>query len=155
VVGGLTLAYAGDVKHKGLLVVACALAFGLLIIVLANMRSFVGAMCVLTLVGFAMIMCIAALNTLIQVSVAEEMRGRVMSMLTVSLFGLPTLGAWLLGALGDRIGIQLALSAGGGVVMITALATLLMSPEMARPAPHASHGRFEPADRRTAERKAE
>jgi ABC-type antimicrobial peptide transport system permease subunit len=52
-----------------------------------------------------------------------------MSMLTVSLFGLPTLGAWLLGALGDRVGIPLALSAGGGVVSVVALLILISSPD--------------------------
>lgn len=132
VLGGLCLAVAGDVRHKGLLVIGCACAFGLLLILLANMRSFVAAACVLAVAGFAMIICIAALNTLIQVSVADEMRARVMSMMTVSLFGLPTLGAWLLGALGDRIGITRALSLGGGVVAAMALTIGVLSPEMRR-----------------------
>jgi len=132
VVGGLALAFAGDVEHKGLLVVGCSAAFGLLLIVLANVQSFVAAMAVLAVAGFAMIVCIAALNTLIQVTVAEEMRARVMSMMTVSLFGLPTLGAWLLGALGDRIGITRALSLGGAVVAAVAVVIALVSPEITR-----------------------
>jgi len=132
VVGGLTLAFAGDVRHKGLLVVGCSFAFGVLLIVLANVHSFVAAMVVLAVAGFAMILCIAALNTLIQVTVAEEMRARVMSMMTVSLFGLPTLGAWLLGALGDRIGITRALSLGGAVVAAMAVVIALVSPEITR-----------------------
>jgi predicted MFS family arabinose efflux permease len=132
VTGGLTLACAGDVRRKGLLVVSCALAFGLLLIVLGNVTTFGGAAAVLACTGFAMITCIASLNTLIQVTVVDEMRARVMSMMTVSLFGLPTLGAWILGSLGDRIGITLALSLGGGMVALMALAIALVSPEVAR-----------------------
>ena len=132
VAGGLTLAYAGDVERKGLLVVSCSGVFGLLLIVLSNVTTFVTAAAVLACAGFAMIICIASLNTLIQVTVADEMRARVMSMMTVSLFGLPTLGAWILGSLGDRIGITHALSLGGGVVALMALAIALVSPEVAR-----------------------
>jgi len=135
VVGGFTLAWAGDVQHKGLLVVGCAFAFGLLLVLLANVHSFAAALGVLSIVGFAMIVCIASLNTLIQVTVADEMRARVMSMMTVSLFGLPTLGAWFLGALGDRIGITRALSFGGGVVAVMAIVIALVSPEMTRRQP--------------------
>ena len=132
VAGGLTLAYAGDVERKGLLVVSCSGVFGLLLIVLSNVTTFVAAAAVLACAGFAMIICIASLNTLIQVTVADEMRARVMSMMTVSLFGLPTLGAWILGSLGDRIGITHALSLGGAVVALMALAIALVSPEVAR-----------------------
>jgi hypothetical protein len=60
------------------------------------------------------------------------MRGRVMSMVTVSLFGLPTLGAWVLGAIGDRVGIPIALSIGGGVVIFAAMGTWVVSPELRR-----------------------
>ena len=130
VLGGLTLAAAGDVRRKGLLVLACACVFGLLLVVLSSVQSFAGAVCLLAAVGFNMIICIASLNTLIQVSVADAMRARVMSMLMVSLYGLPTVGAWLLGALGDRIGITHALALGGGVVVIVAVVIGLMSPDL-------------------------
>jgi predicted MFS family arabinose efflux permease len=132
VVGGLALAWAGDVRHKGILVVICSCAFGLLLVLLSNVQTFAVAAGVLALAGFCMIVCIASLNTLIQVTVADEMRARVMSMMTVSLFGLPTLGAWILGALGDRIGITFALSLGGGVVAVVAVAIGLASPELTR-----------------------
>jgi len=130
VVGGLGLALAGDVRRKGDLIVGCALAFGLLLVVVANSASFVGAAVAFGFVGAAMIICIASLNTLVQMTVDENMRTRVMSMVTVSLFGLPTLGAWMLGAIGDRIGIPAALSLGGGMVATAAVAVFLFAPEV-------------------------
>src|SRR5262249_9796037 len=114
------------------LVVGCAFLFGLLLILLSNVETFAGAAIVLAMVGFVMIICIASLNTLIQITVADEMRARVMSMMTVSLYGLPTVGAWFLGSLGDGIGITHALSLGGGVVSAMALAIGFASAEVAR-----------------------
>jgi MFS family permease len=130
VVAGLTLATLGDIKRKGIVVGGFALAFGLLLVLLTTMRTFAGAVVVLALTGYSMIICVAALNTLVQVSIVEEMRGRVLSMLTVCLFGLPTLGSLLLGTLGDRIGIPHALALGGAVVALVALGISVGVPEM-------------------------
>ena len=132
VLGGLSLAAAGDVRRKGLLVLACSCLFGLLLIVLSSVQTFAVAVCLLAAVGFNMILCIASLNTLIQVSVAEAMRARVMSMVMVSLYGLPTVGAWMLGSLGDRIGITHALALGGGIVSVVAAVIGLTSPDLTR-----------------------
>jgi MFS family permease len=130
VVAGLALALVGDVRRTGLVVASFATAFGLLIVLLTTMRTLTHAMLVLATIGYSMITSVAALNTLIQVTVAEEMRGRVMSMLTVCLFGLPTLGALLLGTLGDRIGIPHALALGGAIVAVTACVTFATTPEL-------------------------
>jgi len=130
VVGGLGLASRGDVRHKGRIVVTCAFAFGLLVVALACSRDFAAAIGVLVAAGFSMIVCLSTLNTLVQTTVDDAMRGRVMSMVTVSLFGLPTLGAWMLGSLGDRIGIPAALGTGGLVVALVAVGLGLTSPEL-------------------------
>ena len=145
VVAGLALALVGDVRRTGLVVTAFGVAFGLLIVLLTMQRSFVSALIVLAAIGYTMITSVAALNTLIQVTVVEEMRGRVMSMLTVCLFGFPTLGALLLGSLGDRVGIPRALALGGAIVAVVALATYALTPEMRVVAARRRSLRVEPA----------
>ncbi len=130
VAGGLTLASLGQVRRPGALVSGCALAFGLLLGALGLATTPAGVMGLLATTGFCMILSIASLNTLLQITVEDAMRTRVMSMLTVSLFGLPTIGAWMLGALGDRIGIQNALACGGSIVAATAVGVFLASPEL-------------------------
>jgi len=80
--------------------------------------------------GFAMIVSVASLNTVLQVSVAEEMRARVMSMLTVALFGLPSLGAWMLGAIADRVGIPTAYTIGGSTVAAVAVGIAVFSADV-------------------------
>jgi MFS family permease len=46
----------------------------------------------------------AIIATFIQISVPNEMRGRVMSLYTVTLIGLPSLGALGIGAVAERLG---------------------------------------------------
>ena len=53
-----------------------------------------------------------------------------MSMLTVALFGLPSLGAWMLGAIADRSGIPVAYAIGGAAVATVAIGIALFSPDL-------------------------
>lgn len=130
VVGGVCLASVGDVRRKGLLVVGSSSAFGALLVLLGQTRSAVAATATLAVLGFAMIVSVASLNTVLQISVTEEMRARVMSMLTVALFGLPSLGAWMLGAIADRVGIPIAYAIGGSIVTVVAIAIALFSADV-------------------------
>lgn len=130
VAGGITLARLGDVRRKGLLVLGSSTAFGLLLVVLGRIHTFTTAAITLAVLGFAMIASVASLNTVLQTSVKEEMRARVMSMLTVALFGLPSLGAWILGAIADRSGIPLAYTIGGSAVAAAAIGIALLSADV-------------------------
>lgn len=130
VLGGLGLASVGDFQRKADLMLAAGFSFGALLMVVAQTRTFASAAAALFLIGAAMIVCIASLNTLVQVTVADGMRTRVMSMVTVSLFGLPTLGGWILGTFADQLGLPTVLTAAGGVVLATSAALFLFSPEL-------------------------
>ena len=56
------------------------------------------------------------------------MRGRVMSMMTVILFGFATAGALGIGFVGDRIGVPRALAGGGVIIALVASAVLACAP---------------------------
>jgi MFS family permease len=58
----------------------------------------------LTVAGFAMMMQMAASNTILQTIVAEDKRGRVMSYYTMAFLGVAPLGSLLGGILADAIG---------------------------------------------------
>jgi len=138
VVGGLGLALAGDLPRKGLVAAASAIAFGAVLAAFAVVRSVQGTALLLFTMGILQTACVASLNTTIQLAVHDGMRGRVMSMMTVFLFGFATVGGLLVGALGDRIGVPSALAGGGVVIMLAAAALLVRAPDLlaafARPA---------------------
>jgi len=125
VLGGLGLSAAGDLPRKGLIATVSALAFGMVLACFAIVRSPRGIAGLLFTMGALQTICVASLNTTIQIAVDDGMRGRVMSMLTVILFGFSTLGGLLIGFLGDWIGVPLAL-AGGGALIAAAAGSMLV-----------------------------
>lgn len=55
-------------------------------------------------VGFTMVSCTVACNSLLQLMAPEESRSRIMSLYTLALMGFPTFGSLFAGRLGDKIG---------------------------------------------------
>src|SRR5438034_9821828 len=73
-------------------------------------------------------------DTTIQTVVHYGMRGRVMSMMTVILFGFATAGALGIGFVGDRVGVPRALAGGGVVIALVASVVIAHAPTPARAA---------------------
>jgi predicted MFS family arabinose efflux permease len=133
VVGGLGLASVGDMARKAFLPVAAGGALALLLVAFSLVSTLSAAAPLLFLLGLAQIVCIASLNTTLQVTVIPAMRGRVMSMLSFALFGLSTLGALLLGIVGDAIGVTNALCLGGVAILAIAAVLAFRSPAVFAP----------------------
>ena len=120
IVGSLLAARRLSVRLR--LVVLAALAFGVAEIVIATMPSY-GAFVLLTpLVGITAMTTITAANTVMQLTVPAELRGRVMALYLVVFMGGTPLGSPIVGWVGETYGARWSL-VGGGVMSI--LGTLL------------------------------
>ena len=75
----------------------------------------------LAVVGFAMMMQMAASNTVLQTIVDEERRGRVMSYYTMAFLGMAPLGSLLAGLLADQFGAAYSVRIGGLICVTGAL----------------------------------
>jgi MFS family permease len=125
VLGGLGLSAAGDFRHKGLAAAGGAAVFGCVLAGIAwvhEPRTMAGLLLVL---GFVQTIAIASLTTCVQLTVEDGMRGRVMSMLTVILFGVATLGGFILGFAADRFGVAQVLSTGGVIVAVASTGVMI------------------------------
>src|SRR5262245_50273768 len=121
VTGGLGMSAFGDVQRKDLVAGWSAVGFGLVLAGFGVVRSAHGFATLLFVMGVLQTACVASINTMIQLVVHDGMRGRVMSMMTVILFGFATTGALLAGAIADTtIGVPRTLAAGGAVIAIIA-----------------------------------
>src|SRR5207249_2826712 len=134
VTSGLGLSAVGDLPRKDLAAGGCAIAFGLALCGMALVHTMPATMLLLFVMGVLQTVAVASLNTTIQTVVHDGMRGRVMSMMTVILFGFTTVGALGIGFVGDRIGVPRAL-AGGGVVIALGAAAVLGRGDTGRPQP--------------------
>ena len=90
----------------------------LAIVLLGATKSVIVAMLLLFIAGFSMLTIIASCNTIIQSSLDNRMRGRVMSLYGMAFIGAMPLGNLLSGALASLYGVPLVLMAYGGAILV-------------------------------------
>ncbi len=111
--GALTLAFREGVKGLGRWVAWCCAGFGLSLILFAVSHNFWLSVILLLPVGYTMMLQMACSNTLIQVMVPDDLRGRVMAVYSMMFMGMAPIGALLGGAIADRLGAPLTVGIGG------------------------------------------
>jgi MFS family permease len=111
--GALTLAMRSGVKGLGRWVAVCCAGFGASLMLFAFSKSFWLSVLLLLPVGYFIMLQMASSNTLIQVMVPDELRGRTMAVYSMMFMGLAPIGALLGGALSDRLGAPLTVALGG------------------------------------------
>ena len=104
------------------LVVGAALAFGVVVIASGLMPSYATFALIAPLTGFTALTLITSANTTIQLTVAPELRGRVMSLYLMIFMGGTPVGAPVIGWIGEAFGARWTLVIGGAVVVLGTLA---------------------------------
>jgi predicted MFS family arabinose efflux permease len=102
---------------------ASAVAFGLALIAFSQSTSWSLSLVLLVAAGLGMMGQGVSTNTLLQSSIADAMRGRVMAYYVMSFIGMVPLSALAAGWASHHIGAPLTLTIGGG--MVVAMAFLL------------------------------
>jgi MFS family permease len=117
--GALYMAGRRSVLGSGKIISGGVLIMGVSIIAASFSQDRRVSMLIFFLGGLAMIMSIAAINTMLQTIADEDKRGRVMSYYAMALMGTTPIGNLLAGSVASGIGIPYAFLSGG---MITLLA---------------------------------
>ncbi|MBI3522659.1 MAG: MFS transporter [Chloroflexi bacterium] len=128
--GTIATAALGNVRRRGLLLLGGAFLMGLFLVLFSLQRTLLSALPLLALVGFAMMIFLGMLNTLLQTGTPDQLRGRVMSMQTVMMVGLMPLGQLILGSVGTIVGIDVAILAGGAVLMLVVVYVAIRAPQL-------------------------
>jgi MFS family permease len=119
--GALTLALRSGVKGLGRLVALTCGGFGVSLIAFSFSRYFWLSAVLLIPVGFCLMLQMACSNTLIQSMVPDALRGRVMAVYSMMFMGMAPFGALLGGALADRLGAPITVSAGAVASIVGAI----------------------------------
>jgi len=129
--GALAVAIASNrIRARGKLMFAGGTAFGILLALFAASRSFALSLVILPLAGCAMIVNNALTNTLLQTSVPDQLRGRIMGFYSFVFVGMAPFGAFLVGLVAEHFGAPVAVGAGGLVVALAVLWTAWRVPEL-------------------------
>jgi MFS family permease len=99
VMGAITVAASGAIRHRGRVVVIAGLFFFSAIIGFCYSHVFALSACFALVEGYSAILMISCFNIALQHLASDEMRGRVMSIYGTSFLGLPPLGALMAGEL--------------------------------------------------------
>ncbi|MCU0494839.1 MAG: MFS transporter [Chloroflexaceae bacterium] len=127
------LAVFGDRVPRGRLLLTAVLLYPLLVIGFTLVPTFLPAMLLLTLMGWAGVTSMALTNTLIQSIVPNELRGRVMSVFTLLLMGLSPMGGMVAGAITELVGsVQLVVAASAALCWLLAAVTIATAPHLRR-----------------------
>jgi MFS family permease len=122
--GAVAIAVLGQGRPPLAAVAAPALVVAAGILGLAFVRHFGAAAVVLFVVGAMQIVFLNTCNTTVQVTVPDDLRGRVMSLYTMVFAGMSPVGAFLIGGVAEAAGVPAACAAGGGLAGVSILALL-------------------------------
>ncbi len=103
-VGAFGLASFKQVPRQGAIMLISGLLFSITLALFSVSPSFALGLVFLFIAGVTSTVFSTVIATFIQLSVPNEMRGRVMSLYTVTLIGLPSLGAMGSGAVAEWFG---------------------------------------------------
>lgn len=121
IVGGLWLAGRGgpgNLRATVLLAALCVAAGLALFAATTDLRVAVAAT---ALIGLALVITGAGSQTLIQLHVAQDMRGRVLSLYGLILRGGPAIGALVIGWVAEFLGLRWPIAGGAALVALVAI----------------------------------
>lgn len=130
VIGALAVASLPERARRGRWLTAGNLAFPVLLLGFAVSRSFVISLLLLFGVGVSFVMQNALANTLLQIITPDAVRGRVMSIYSLTLQGFMRLGGLQAGLMADAIGTSLAVGTGAVVSLVYGLFVAVRFPKV-------------------------
>jgi MFS family permease len=130
-IGSLVMASLGDFRHKGRLHLFGGLVVGLAMLLWANMSSYPLVLLGMVLMGFAGNATMVTGNTLLQTNSDPKLRGRVMSAYMM-VYGLTPVSTIPFGALADRVGVPIVISAMAVLLLLAFVSALVFAPQISK-----------------------
>lgn len=119
VLGAMTIAISGVIRHRGRVLSGCGIVFFAAIIGFSYSHVFALSEGLAFIEGFCGILMISCFNVSIQHLSSDAMRGRMMSIYATSFLGLPPIGALVAGELSRHIPTGHALAMMASVALVS------------------------------------
>jgi len=126
------IARHGERGQRGRWLIIANLAFPIGLLIFANNTSPTIAMGLALLLGVGFMFEFTLINTLLQTSVPDEMRGRVMGLYTLTFFGFAPFGNLALGQWSEIFGMPPMISICAGLTFVLALVVIGLVPHLRR-----------------------
>ena len=119
--GALTVAVLGNARRQRNMLLIGSLLATVVLLVFAETRTLWLAYGAMAVVSYGFVLCFATSNTLMQISVPDALRGRVMSIYTLMFIGTMPFGSLFAGWLAKFIGAPHTILVCAGVSLLTTL----------------------------------
>jgi MFS family permease len=129
VLGALIIARTGG-GRRGRWMVLASLAFPIVLFAFAYVNIFSISLLLALALGLLFMLQFTLLNTMLQLRVGDEMRGRVLSLYTLTFFGFAPFGNLAMGNLAEYWGLSLTIGVGAVVALILFVIILLVVPRL-------------------------
>jgi MFS family permease len=129
-VAALMVASFGRIKFKGKLLTIGSFVFPLMVVAWSFMRSIPTSLFFIALSGWGFMLMLNMANTLVQINVADQLRGRVMGIYTFAFFGMMPIGALLGGTIAEWTSEPFTVLIGGTVSLIFAVIVFFFFPRV-------------------------
>jgi predicted MFS family arabinose efflux permease len=131
-VAAILAAYMNASPNKGLMVMLGQIAFIIPLIALGYVPGLNVSLILLVLIGWGTVTQLVSMNTLIQISVPDGLRGRVFSVYLWALQGVAPFGSLLIGWMAQNWGVPFAALSGGLISLVSIGGLHLISPSVRR-----------------------
>lgn len=130
--GALMIASLGRFEFRGRLLTGATFGLPVALLVFSQIRTEWLSMVALAAVGVGLIVTMNLCNSLVQTLSPDHLRGRVMSIYSLSFFGFMPIGGLLAGGAAEHIGTPLTVVAAASVMMTFAAALRVVVPSISR-----------------------
>lgn len=128
--GALFIAAYGDRGYRGPILFWSAMIYPLVLTAFALNSNFIVSLGLTFLLGVGFMLQFTQINTLLQTRVEDHMRGRVMSLYTLTFFGFAPFGNLLVGTLGETFGLSPALILMAVITLLSAAVIFWKTPQL-------------------------
>ncbi|MBI5188915.1 MAG: MFS transporter [Nitrospirae bacterium] len=117
----LFIAFRGDIKEKSRFMSISALCFSFSLFAFSISKAFYLSIAILVFTGWGIVSFLATANSFIQLSVPDNLRGRVMSVYALVFLGTAPIGNSIIGVSADYLGTTDAVTISGIICIIASV----------------------------------
>ena len=128
--GAFLLATFSDGGQRGRWLFTAALIYPVVLFIFAFNQNIVLALALSFVLGIGFMLQFTLINTLLQTNVADTMRGRVLSLYTLTIFGFAPIGNLMVGTVAELIGLSLALALSATISLLAAATIFWRTPQL-------------------------
>ena len=130
VTGGFVLARWGNTAPRGRWLLYASIGFPILLLGFAYTPFYILSLILSFGLGVGFMLEFVLINMLLQVHVEDDMRGRVLSLYTLTFFGFSPFGQLAIGSLAEEWGISFTISLSALITLVLCGAVLLLIPHV-------------------------